>query len=221
MRHLRLRTGFIVSLVLFVLLAVQIPAVQAIDLRGGYEQQPTVAVPTVTGTATGPIAVVYSDPEEQINVRSGPGLDYPKVGVLLNRQQVPALGRTPGGTWVEIIYPGVEGGVAWVYAPLVQIQGGELPVVEPPPTPTPLVTPTVDPTLAAQFVVEIPPTRMPTFTPPPLLVIPTFPAEEITTGTGKPFSRLCVCALNALQNSMMFTPCWPNAGPTGGLGLAS
>src|SRR3954471_3576359 len=31
----------------------------------------------------------------------------------------------------------------------------------------------------------------------------------------------CVCALNALQNSMMLTPCWPNAGPTGGAGLAA
>src|SRR5205085_11953762 len=30
----------------------------------------------------------------------------------------------------------------------------------------------------------------------------------------------CVWALNALQNSMMFTPCWPSAGPTGGAGLA-
>ena len=40
----------------------------------------------------------------------------------------------------------------------------------------------------------------------------------ITTGVGKPFSKACVCALNALQNSMMFTPCWPSAGPTGGLG---
>ncbi len=29
-----------------------------------------------------------------------------------------------------------------------------------------------------------------------------------------------VFALNALQNSMMFTPCWPSAGPIGGAGLA-
>ena len=29
----------------------------------------------------------------------------------------------------------------------------------------------------------------------------------ITTGIGKPFSKLSVRALNALQNSMMFTPC--------------
>src|SRR5881409_1026099 len=29
-----------------------------------------------------------------------------------------------------------------------------------------------------------------------------------------------VWALNALQNSMMLTPCWPSAGPTGGAGFA-
>ena len=43
---------------------------------------------------------------------------------------------------------------------------------------------------------------------------------EITTGTGIPASMPWVCALNCLQNSMMFTPCWPSAGPTGGLGFA-
>src|SRR5207244_10649267 len=35
----------------------------------------------------------------------------------------------------------------------------------------------------------------------------------------RPFS-CWVCALNALQNSMMLTPCWPSAGPTGGAGFA-
>ena len=43
----------------------------------------------------------------------------------------------------------------------------------------------------------------------------------ITTGMGMPFSMPCVWALKALQNSMIFKPCWPRAGPTGGLGLAS
>lgn len=147
------------------------------------EQQPTVAIPTVTGTPTGPMAIVYSEPEEQINVRAGPGTDYPKVGVLLNRQQVPALGATPGGSWVQIVYPGVEGGTAWVYAPLVRIDG-VLPIVEPPPTPTPQFTPTIDPTLASQFIVDIPPTRLPTFTPAPPLIIPTFETDEVNTGTG-------------------------------------
>src|SRR4051794_24578228 len=42
----------------------------------------------------------------------------------------------------------------------------------------------------------------------------------ITTGMISPCCP-CVRALNALQNSMMLTPCWPNAGPTGGAGLAA
>src|SRR6267154_4333319 len=42
----------------------------------------------------------------------------------------------------------------------------------------------------------------------------------ITTGTGRPGSRPCVWALNALQNSMMFKPRCPSAGPIGGEGFA-
>jgi hypothetical protein len=179
-----------IRIILFSLIALTVnysSIVKAAGLQSQPEnelvQQPTVAIPTVTGTTTGPIAIVYSDPEEQINVRSGPGVDYPKVGVLLNREQVPAIGATPGGSWVQIVYPGVDTGVAWVYAPLVRIQGN-LPIVEPPPTPTPLVTPTIDPTLASQFIVDIPATRLPTFTPPPPLAIATFPPEETIAGTG-------------------------------------
>src|SRR5579863_8998128 len=41
----------------------------------------------------------------------------------------------------------------------------------------------------------------------------------MTTGMTSPASAL-VTALNSLQNAMMFTPCWPSAGPTGGAGLA-
>ena len=146
-------------------------------------QQPTVAIATVTGTPKGTIAIVYSDPEEQINVRSGPGVNYPKVGVLINRQEVPALAKTEGGIWIKIVYPGVPEGVAWVYAPYVRVFG-ELPIVPKPPTPTPETTPTIDPTLASQFISEIPPTRKPTFTPPPPLIIPTYASSTITSSTG-------------------------------------
>src|SRR2546422_7046351 len=43
----------------------------------------------------------------------------------------------------------------------------------------------------------------------------------MVTTTGR-ISPSCepVWALNPLQNSMMFTPCWPSAGPTGGDGFA-
>jgi hypothetical protein len=129
-------------------------------------QQPTVAIPTVTGTAIGAYIVVNAD-QEQINVRGGPGTDYSAVGVLVAGQLVSAKGRSAAGLWVQINYQGTEGGLAWVYSPLVTIfQAAELPIVAPPPTPTLRVTPTIDPTLAAQFIQEIPATRLPTFTAP-------------------------------------------------------
>lgn len=144
-----------------------------------YAQQPTVSIPTVTSTPMG--AYIIVNPEnDQINVRSGPDVAYPIVGVLLMNEQAPALGRSAGGGWIMIGYPGVAGGTAWVYAPLVTVFG-ELPIVEPPPTPTPATTPTIDPTLAAQFIVEIPPTRLPTFTAPPPLNIPTYVSPQATT----------------------------------------
>src|SRR5579863_318036 len=43
----------------------------------------------------------------------------------------------------------------------------------------------------------------------------------IVTGIGIPFSWSWVLALNALQNSMMLRPRWPNAGPIGGDGFAA
>ena len=153
-----------------------------VQASGSY-QQPTVSIATVTGTPKGPIAIVYSDPEDQINVRSGPDVFYPKVGVLINRQEVPALAKSEGGTWVKIVYPGVAEGVAWFYAPYVRVTG-ELPVVPKPPTPTPETTPTIDPILASQFISEIPPTRKPTYTPPPPLVVPTYESALVTSGTG-------------------------------------
>ncbi len=180
MFHIRIRL-FIFLLVVLLgvsLLFVEAPAAQA----GKNAQIPTVSIPTVTGTPPGAIAIVTME-QDQINVRSGPSsYDYPIVGVLIAGQQVPALGRTVGGDWVEIAYPGVPGGVAWVWSALVEIRG-TLPPVEPPPTPTPRTTPTIDPTLASQFIIDIPPTRLPTFTPPPPFIQATLPADQPVSGS--------------------------------------
>ncbi|NPV85043.1 MAG: hypothetical protein HPY45_03405 [Anaerolineae bacterium] len=164
---------FVVVSLIGILLALRSLPVDA----SGMAQQPTVELPTVTSTPSGPVVTVRRDQEEYINVRSGPGVFFPKVGVLLLGQQAPAKGRSAGGDWILISYPGVPGGVAWVYAPFVNVSPGALPIVEPPPTPTPLFTPTIDATFAAQFIITIEPTRLPTFTPPPPLAIPTFPAD--------------------------------------------
>ena len=138
-------------------------------------QLPTGSIPTVTGTPTGAIATVRTDMGEPfLNVRSGPGALYEKIGVLLPGQSVPARGQSPKGEYILVEYPGVPGGVGWVSATYVVVTGGTPPVVEIPPTVTPAVTATFDPTLAAQFIVTIEPTRMPTFTEPAPIQVPTY-----------------------------------------------
>ena len=143
---------------------------------------PTAAAPVRQATATlrttpqGPVVLV----PDQVNVRTGPGTEgYDIIGVLIAGQRALALGRSPGGDWIQIEYPGVEGNVAWVYAPLVTLEGqGFLTVIEPPPTVTPRVTATIDPTLAAQFnLLDVTATRLPTFTPAEPVVQPTFAGQ--------------------------------------------
>lgn len=174
----------------------------------GLPQMPTGSIPTVTSTAMGAAVTVKLD-QEQINVRSGPGTLYPKVGVLLAGQVIPAKGKSPGGEWILVDYPGVEGGTAWLYAPLVDLMPGSvLNVIEPPPTPTPLVTATIDPTLAAQFIVTSVPTRLPTFTPPAPLQIPTFQAVDVggsRTGVPPGLVIISLIIVGALLGVVSFT----------------
>jgi hypothetical protein len=165
-----LSTFFIILLICTFLAMHWVQPVRAQD-----EDEP---IPTVTGTPGGPRIRVTAFEHDQINVRSGPGVTYPIVGVLIFAQEMPAKGRSAGGDWILIEYPGVQGGQGWVYSVLVSIIGGELPIVEPPPTPTPQFTPTVDPTLAAQFSYEIEPTKLPTFTPAPPVAVPEFQHNE-------------------------------------------
>jgi uncharacterized protein YraI len=167
-----------------VLLTVFLTVLMAISLLAPMKniaiaQQPTGSVPTVTGTASGPVVTVYAD-LVQVDVYAGPSTYlYPAVGVLLAGQSVPALGRGQDADWIQVFYPGVPDSSAWVYAPYVRISpGANLQRVDAPPTPTPFSTPIIDPTLAAAFITPITPTRLPTFTPPAEIVIPTFVDED-------------------------------------------
>lgn len=144
-------------------------------------QQPTIAIPTVTGTPRGVIAYVPLSGDELINVRSGPGTLYDIVGVLLAGQEVPALGVSAGGDWVLVEYPGIPEGSGWVYSSLISLSAGELEIVEPPPTPTPQTTSTINPTLAAQFVVTPASTQLPTYTAAPPQTVPTY-EDEVSSG---------------------------------------
>jgi uncharacterized protein YraI len=127
------------------------------------------------------ITVTYT---EAMNVRGGPGTSYDILGQIQPGSVFPALGISPGREWIQIAYPGGPNGIGWVYSSYVSISGGELRIVEPPPTQTPLVTSTFDPTLAAAFIIQPTQTRMPTFTPPPPLTIPQF-TETAAANTAK------------------------------------
>ena len=169
-------------------------------------QQPTVALATVTGTKQGPMVSVRPQEQQQINVRSGPGTIYPKVGVLIIGQQLSAKGRTAGGDWILVEYPGVQGGVAWVYSPLVNLICGDLAIIEPPATPTPLFTPTIDPTLAAKFIVTSVPTRLPTYTEPAPIVVPTFqPETQSNLPGGVPMGLIIFLSVSAGSFIGLFT----------------
>jgi len=140
-----------------------------------FAQQPTGSIPTVTGTPKGLVATVKIGlTEDYVNIRSGPSSLYPAIGVILLGAEVPVLGRSVGGDWLVVEYPGVQNGIGWVWANYMNVTPGELPVIENPPSPVPLTTVTLDPTMAAQFVTTPESTRLPTFTQPAALVIPTY-----------------------------------------------
>lgn len=146
--------------------------------------RPASAQTTPTGTPTpgGPAPIVTNNYTEAVNVRSGPSSLYSYLGSLPIGATAEALAVSPRREWIEISFPSAPGGVGWVYAPFVDLSPGYLRVVEPPPTPTALPTVTNFPTLVDQFQTEPPVTRLPTFTPPPPLVVPTFAAQPRTGG---------------------------------------
>ena len=173
-----------VGMVLLGLFSPELPIVSA--------QQPTGSVPTVTGTPAGPTIKV--DPSfDTIFVYAGPSsFDYPEIGILLANETAPALGRARDRLeWIQIYYPGVPGSTAWVYGLYVGLSPGAfLPLVDIPPTPTPISTPTINPTLEAAFIGQQTPTRLPTFTPPPPLELPSFNESESSDTVGIPAGLL-------------------------------
>ena len=105
---------------------------------------PEAAVPDPAATPEAEPRIKVNADVEAVNVRTGPGTEvYPVIGTLAAGDTAQAVGRSPDGEWVLILYPGAPDGTAWVYASYVQVNQGTLPVidlpeVEVPPTPTPL-----------------------------------------------------------------------------------
>ena len=90
-----------------------------------------VASPPLTGAgaAAGPVARAAV---AGLNVRQGPGTDYPAVGTLLLTDRVPVVGRSADSSWWAIAY---AGGTAWTFAELTIVEGdvSQVPLVAAPP----------------------------------------------------------------------------------------
>lgn len=85
-----------------------------------------------------PVVQVPKAGANSINVREGPGTDYPIVAELAPGQEAPVMGRNEAGTWWQIAL--AEAGTSgWIFGELVDFTGdaGEIAVAAAPPSPTP------------------------------------------------------------------------------------
>jgi len=98
---------------------------------------PTPAVPTAQPSATpgGNLAAVTVD--VNLNVRAGPGIDYPRVGSLAPGSTVPIVGRNADSSWWQIAFEDVPEGKGWISAQYGTARNtGNVPIVEVSPVPT-------------------------------------------------------------------------------------
>lgn len=85
------------------------------------EMTPTpTPTPTPTATPTPGVAVVKPGPAQGLNVRSGPGTDYPVLATLPAGTRLTPVGRDGAGQWVQVCcVAGAQYG--WVLAALVEL----------------------------------------------------------------------------------------------------
>jgi len=94
---------------------------------------PPTQTPAQTPTPALPQAVVREGP---LNVRTGPGTVYPRIGQLEEGTEVEITGRNEDSTWWQITYEAGEEGRGWVAAKYIQTSGEiTVGVVEAPPVP--------------------------------------------------------------------------------------
>ncbi|MGL4648330.1 MAG: META domain-containing protein, partial [Caldilineaceae bacterium] len=76
-----------------------------------------------------------------LNIRSGPGTNFPVIGVARMGDEGTIVGRSADGGWWAFDAPQTPGGVGWASAQFVAATyADDVPVIAAPPTPTPLPT---------------------------------------------------------------------------------
>ncbi|MGD8806825.1 MAG: META domain-containing protein [Chloroflexota bacterium] len=124
--------------------------------RSGSEEEGALPPPGETVEATvipptpevgEPTATVVA--RKGVNVRTGPGLNFPVIGIAPFRSTLEVVGASADGTWWVVNVPAAPQGNGWVSEEFVQVENGQgVMVIPSPPTPTPAATPTATPTPA-------------------------------------------------------------------------
>jgi uncharacterized protein YraI len=101
---------------------------------------------TATSTATPTPVIPQVVASITVNVRSGPGTNYPVIGSLSPGNSLLVTGQNEQGTWWQV--QPVEGPIGWVAASVVEARDVEgIPIAQAPPpaAPTPVSKATVTP----------------------------------------------------------------------------
>jgi heat shock protein HslJ/uncharacterized protein YraI len=133
------------------------------------EPAPEPATPTgrVTGT-------------QGLNVRSGPGVNFPVIGFARSGDEGEIVGRNEDSTWWAVAMPSAPNGAGWVAADFVLASNIEnVPVIAAPPPPT--AAPTARPTAVPPVATPTPPPA-PTATSAPNI---SFSADRTTINQGE------------------------------------
>jgi uncharacterized protein YraI len=137
------------------------------------ELQPTATPTPLIEVAPTPFVQVQTD---NLNVRLGPGTDFPIVGQLGMGGQLALIGRNEAGDWLVVCC--VDDKPGWVAARLVSTEADIMALpVGLPPTRVPVVTPTAppQPTVTATPTLAVTPAPQPTSAPAPTEPPPTPP----------------------------------------------
>ncbi|MEW5960471.1 MAG: SH3 domain-containing protein [Chloroflexota bacterium] len=87
--------------------------------------EPSSPLPTPEPSPTPPPAneAVTVTLMQDMNVRTGPGTNYPIAGPGPAGESAKVLGRNADSSWLQVEYPLTADGTGWVYAKLVQVNG--------------------------------------------------------------------------------------------------
>lgn len=98
----------------------------------------TTVTTTLTLTPGAPTAIALSN----VSVRSGPGEEFPAVGILPAGGSAAIIGRTADSAWWQIQGDNIQNGQGWAPADRIEARNAAaVPVVTPPPAPTATPTP--------------------------------------------------------------------------------